>query len=910
MKAGDSLVKKVFTGRIDEATIFIVVFSPIRVTKPWVSEELDRRCVHEYIMGIARFISAARPSLPPRRRRGSISLVDTKEETYANATIILRPARVAVLFPAGEHWHAYARLAISVVAKYWGGAGFILVPYQDDGTVASDIIDVVSAYDPDHVVTMPLTAKERERAAPGTFPLRSSDGTPITDPAERVAFLANTPDLPHIGGAAETARALIAENCTPLRQAYPGDEHQDQQESITRLDFEVGSRSGWLIQAVREPTQSRILAVSESWRSGSALSLAIRTGILPNAQEQDLGRDRTEPDEAEMIRFALAPERWSRRASEDLVAAMNVGEVTSDEEPCFWFDEPGGGLTTMRRRWSSEGGAIVIGESAEDFALAYAYERLLGFGVWLTPEMLKDSKLSPTIQSGVRYAGERVHGNAERLTITSSSLNDEELLRLTEVLQADVLDTNPFSVASTGELRKVRKLPDAVEIAKPTLQLGLYQLAVEDPFVTSISVPVSTDQDSTVHMRAPTPTPMPNKPLVQNEGRVKPYWYVSVDLSETAMPRGRGVPQQFVVPDAQHYLHNSVRSSREGLTFHSQGGGLIPAGSTLSSQLYRPRLKVLGMEPWVQAMVQRAGMEASPSLPGMHARLLARRLGGRSTLVSMVSGPYHPALLAFVPWDRKKPVPRSDEVFPERDGVALGHDPYPKFEALSRALPGIGRRDIIGWIDRLAQADLIRRGFILNCSDCTRPSFVGIDQMGQRFECARCSAVNELTATRWKEDTNEPQGFYDLHPTFRELMATNGDVGLFAAQKLQQGSWEYTDTAELEFIGAGVRTRIAEIDLVAHVDGEVVVVEAKSSGRLGTTAREARAAARKKIQIAVALRADRVILATSASRTTNSAADLLREAAENAHAKHLKIEELTSLGPALVEPEPRVVTPN
>ncbi len=37
MKAGDSLVRKVFTG-IEDASVFIVVLSEISVTKPWVLE--------------------------------------------------------------------------------------------------------------------------------------------------------------------------------------------------------------------------------------------------------------------------------------------------------------------------------------------------------------------------------------------------------------------------------------------------------------------------------------------------------------------------------------------------------------------------------------------------------------------------------------------------------------------------------------------------------------------------------------------------------------------------------------------------------------------------------------------------------------------------------------------------------
>lgn len=46
MKAGDSLVRKVFTG-IEDASIFIVVVSDISVTKPWVQEELDAAVIRK-----------------------------------------------------------------------------------------------------------------------------------------------------------------------------------------------------------------------------------------------------------------------------------------------------------------------------------------------------------------------------------------------------------------------------------------------------------------------------------------------------------------------------------------------------------------------------------------------------------------------------------------------------------------------------------------------------------------------------------------------------------------------------------------------------------------------------------------------------------------------------------------------
>lgn len=816
--------------------------------------------------------------------------MDVLSETYTNADVLLRPARVAVLFPGDDDWRDQARFAIASVGNYWGGAGFILVPYRNDGTVDAGILNVVGSYDPDHVVALRTTQSERDRIS-RMHASSAQEGTSIAAPKSE-GFL-SAPDLPRVDAAANEARKLVARRCTPFKQSFPG-VHQPN-ETITYLEADPGLRTGWLAAAERAP-ESRLLAVSEAWESDSALSLSVRTGILPHSKEVKISSERSEPDPGQMMRAALA-ERWSRDLPFDVMESLNVsGQGTSREDAHFWFDEPGAGLAQVRHRFSGEGGAVVIGDTADDFALAYAYERLLGFGVWITPKMLAEPRLSMTIRSALGLSAERIQGQGDRLMLTSSSLEVGKLREITAVLKTESWESNPLRTAATGTMDKVRRLPGDMKIGRPVLELGLLQLVVEEPAVTSLSVPALVGEDSTLHMRAPMSSPIPAKLLSGQDGQSKPYWYVSVGFSQAAMPRGRGVPQQFVDPDQQGYGNQAVRSSREGLSYHSQAGGLILAGTSLASQLYRPKLKVLGMQPWIQAMASQVGLEAVPSLPGLQAQLLSRRLGGRTALVSLVSGQFHPALQIFGTRSRNA---RSSSVFPQHDGVVLGDDPYPSFQALCRLLPSLNQQTIRAWVDRLAQAELLWRGFVLDCTECSRASFVRLGHVGQRFECSRCLAVNELAASRWRADTNDPPWFYDLHPAFRELMATNGDVVLFAAQKLQQGSWEYADTPELDFRRAGTRIPVAEIDLIAHVDGKVVLVEAKSNGRLGSTRAQSADAARKKVDIAIALRADRIILATSEPHMVASAIERLRSAADAVGADQLEIEELSGLRPAM-----------
>ncbi|WAH96291.1 hypothetical protein [Arthrobacter sp. MMS18-M83] len=826
-------------------------------------------------------------------------------DSYTNATIILRPARVAVLFRGDDRWRSWARLAIAVAGKYWGGGGFILVPYREDGSVVSRMLDVVAAYDPDHVVTVPLTPHTRERIAPGHDRFTDANGRSLVDPNERQEFLADLVALPQPEPVAMKARKAVAAVCTPLRNAHdPSGEVEG--ESVEILEFEPSRAGGWLAPAARVAQDGAVLAGSEVWTNDASLSASIRTGIFPYELDQELRAARPEPDGGQALKFALNPERWKREVPAVLTSSMNVGTDALIGNQSFWFDEPGSGLVSMRNRWGSDGGAIVIGGTAEDFALAYAHERLFGYGVWLTSEMLGNEALLPVIRTAADWAGQVINGESKRLSITSCSLNPEELAAAAMSLNKRILNTNPIAAAETGTLSVAMRLPDGLEIREPALRLGLTGLAVHDPFVTSVSVPVEVGQDGTTTMRAPVPTPMPAEPL-SVDGRIRPYWYVEVDLSETAMPKSRGVPQSFVVMDRQHYANQAVRSSRIGLTFHSQLGGLIPSGTPLNSQIFKPTLRVLGMQPWIQSMAGKSGLDAVPSLPGRHAQLLARLLGGRNELTSMVAGVFHPALHLFTkPESNKRKDIRPRDVFPDGDGVLIDKElPYPRFDAFRRVLPGISVRGIQAWIDRLAASNLLRRGFILDCSDCSRPSFVSLEKIGQRFECVRCGAANDLSVARWKHCSDELEWHYDLHATFRELLGSHGDVGLIAAERLRRQAWEYADTTELEFLEQRTGKRVAEIDLIANIDGDVVVVEAKSNGRLGNSKREKASTAAKKIQVAEALRADRVLIVTSADKLADDALEILREAADFRRLRSLQIEGLAGLGPDTIDlPDP------
>jgi hypothetical protein len=154
--------------------------------------------------------------------------------------------------------------------------------------------------------------------------------------------------------------------------------------------------------------------------------------------------------------------------------------------------------------------------------------------------------------------------------------------------------------------------------------------------------------------------------------------------------------------------------------------------------------------------------------------------------------------------------------------------------------------------------------------------------------------ANELTSQRWRDNAHEPSWFYDLHPSFRELMAAGGDLVLLGAAHPKRQARACRDVPEIEFLDAG--RRIAEIDLIALVDQELVQVEVKAAGILGTGSQREREVT-KKLKIAEIMRVDAIVLATP--QTAWSAADVsaLREGSEQLARAKPEIRTLTGLGP-------------
>ncbi|WP_344723783.1 hypothetical protein [Agrococcus terreus] len=793
--------------------------------------------------------------------------MDRLDLSVTTASLALRPPRVAILIPEDPEWRQWAAMALRVASGYWGGGGYILVPFdRNTSAPRSEFEGIVRAYDPDHVVVLSLTVGQLEELIPGSVNFGEQ-----LDKAEKQRRLSHVVGITQDPAALE-ARSRVAEWCSPmrrdlLRRASAG----RAREAVTSL-AEADEKRRHRPFARRPPAQGRFVAAHERWSSDAGLAVAARCGVA-------LGEDspRQEPS-GDVFEWLLSG--GSRPAPAELIARLGQDDAELGAEQTRTWTESDLNLRWVTSQYSRDRVAIVVGDTAADFALALAYGRLLGHSSWLPAAAIDDRGplRNRIVQSLARLADDLEH-QAGFLVITSLSFDDETLSEL-----ADSVRTASYRVLIEG-MNESDPDEATVQVRNVQVEANSGRYIIEEHLGTSVLLPMTADGPTGSSSVNGLVTPVPSMHLYPGDLSHLPFWYVDASIEGDESPSGRDIPASVLLADGVPAIPEvDIRSSSAGISYDPSSLGWVSGGSLLPGRIGRPRVRRLAMRGWVEGMASAAGLEVRLSLPGRHADLVANRLGSRAALVSLVSGQSLDALSPFVV--------RTDCLIEPEQRVELFGEYFLTFDAMLQAGKQ-GADSTVALVDTLSEAGLLRRGIIVNCIECERPSFIEIGKLAQVYSCGRCSASNALSSARWRKG-NEPRWFYDLSVAFRELLARNGHVPLLASARLGAEARKYSDCPELEFVSRDTGKPVAEIDLVGNVDDEIVVVEAKTDGSFGSRKRRD-AQLGKLMRIATDLRADRIVLATTARRWARADLDRLRQLVSESDRPRVRVEEMNQL---------------
>ncbi|MGI5151332.1 hypothetical protein ACQEVC_34045 [Plantactinospora sp. CA-294935] len=775
------------------------------------------------------------------------------------------------MFDGGDdQWHFWARVALRACTNVWGGRGFILVPHRD-GVVHPELLTAIRMYDPDYVVTLQRTLGLMEMATPGSINCRL-DGELLEGEA-RAQFVSRNGEQPLGSAMDDRAREQVVGVCSPHRRRQI-DTVDDWDEDVITLTAD--GEATRLTKVADMPNANVDVCLAAPPDLGGLLGVAVaaRCGVIDMPRiGGDLGLE--EVDARKLACWSLAPSRLLGDLPAALVWLPDADHKMDPDLTALStaFDSTERALTLIRRGFERRPTLLSVGDAPEDFALSYIHQRLYGNGLWLPLSWWTNDGQTDSL---INYALRRVIWTpvrtGEGVALHSTSVNGTELDAIATDLQA------PVAWSGDDFERTAQQWKKAVVVGTTRwLPGGVHHLAASDRFDQDFVIPVTRNDAGDVGMVAPCPPPALSAELVESWSM---HWQVDIELTEVAAPRGRGIDGHSLLAQGQDSYLTWIRSGRDGVVYESGRFDFVAGGTPPMARLARPRLRAPSLATWADLMARQDGRRMRFSAAGRRVELMIGLTGDRIGLAAQFAGPLLPVFRAF------RAGKKDTVAFEEGEGFALPTgagdqlwEGYLTFAGILRYGGSTDEQQALDFrqsIDKLLEKGILRRGLILGCAQCSRPAFVSIGDLAQVNGCPRCSARNNLSQERWKQPQAEPRWYYDLHPTFREHVVQDGDVPLLLSHHLRSEVRSYIDVAEMELMNADSGS-LAEADLIALSDGQIITAEAKRPGFLGN-GRKLRDAVAKRALLAEQLQADQIVLGTADSTWQQTSIDALRSA--------------------------------
>jgi hypothetical protein len=779
---------------------------------------------------------------------------------YADVSLSYRAPRVAIVINGDHEWIYLARLAIYAACEIWGGYGFVLVPYRGAGVVNPAILRAIRAYDPDYVVTLPITIGQFDAVFPGTIDAHvrnfESEGyEPAVIESLRSDLIRQQVPLREDGKARESVVAA----CSTYRMAMGDDTDVTEWTERTATLEANGTGLGPFtpVDRFRQRARPRFGAKSDL---NTPLGL-LAASVVGLVNEPTIDRAFVSASDEASLAFTLLDLGSPASIRSELSCFERIDTAKGGETQNAWVDSQTDLATVNDYRYNRV--LYVVGNEPEDFCLSFLWQRLYGQSLWLADELWANGA-TPTwernrqaIAHGMRNLTRRSSG-IDPVMLTSVSKDSDGIEDF-----LDAISQTPQFIVMPSDLEillKDRVQATAAE-ALPFPSRGKHFLGLQQQFHWTDTMPVIRDSEGGLTLAGTPPPPILKAPGL---GDALVSHHIDLDILSVTMPQAKALPPAALVRSSDNPFERYdvwVRSSRRGVSYESLRHGFVQAGILHQETLGRPRVRKPGMLTWARWKARMSGYELQVSDAGWPAHILANMTGGRRVLAEAVSSALHPALLEY----KKRPSgTKTSNIFDNDDGqkgCVLNGIVYLTILGFA-SLSGQAVTEVRKSIDQLMVGGVLTRGLVLRCTTCRVLSFYPIGVVGQSNTCPRCRNIEQLRHELWKDPEGEPDWFYDLHPLGRDLVGAHGEVPLLLATYLsKQVGNHYSDTPEVVLRRKG--STAVEADLIAVAEDTLLIAEAKSNDNLGVASAAEAKSVRLRLKLSEIFDADEIVFATT-----------------------------------------------
>ena len=785
---------------------------------------------------------------------------------YRELSRHLRPARVITAFENSESdWEHSALRMLENYSLTWGGAGALLVPVSGDGAIHEALWSLIEVFDADLWAVYNRTLRDfllADRAGFDLWLQREVSGWIEAhggSPEQARAMFTADHYLDAVDGRLELSDELLGEvkrRTAPVLS--PEDLHLGYFGADTAPSFPIMN----VCDLRPLPLQVRVMDTT-SLPPALQVLVAMRCGGLGPRQQEQLERANVAVEQVQVgidDLEELLMLSWRGKHDPPGVildhSALPTGRLANDEtDDRRSYAVPSGvslvGCEVLSRLHSQNYKTpltLVVGSTTDDFAYALALDRC-GVPAWWVPDpaSLPDESITQrmlrTLAWAVRldrkFAELRAAGRG--VEVCSLSMPSDGVGDVSEQIRA-----------MDGGLRGITmRRTDRATLPSRRVTLVTIRGHVNEP----LDEPFRGDAT----LRA-VPAVLPT--AISSTTPWKFSWWIDVEDHRCRIPNRSALQDLLLAePDASLPL---IRSGRDGISYHSLRSGVIMAGEPHHQLLLRPRLRFPDVATVFRHLFGRAGYEINESAAGRYRRLATELWGGFDEMHNDWADDSARALLKL--W-------MSSEDSGATPGIWDGTRRYLSFSDAADASE-ISADELRSLLDGYLTRGILSRGLVLKCAHCLNTTWYRFDDLSQSFSCSRCRQRAAITEASWSADHGkgdpapEPTFYYAMAEVVYQALSHDADVPIRAMGALRENPSEAIQQATDSIVSKAGQS--FELDLLALVDGRIVIGEAKKGNRLESTAKQERIWLNDLADIADAITADEVILATSTQWRPNT----------------------------------------
>jgi predicted RNA-binding Zn-ribbon protein involved in translation (DUF1610 family) len=774
-----------------------------------------------------------------------------------------RPARVAVLVDSSDvDWRHTALRVIEFLSSIWGGRHSIIVP-TDGSTITPVFWAILEKFSADYVFFYAKTGDDIRLSRPEEYAahlqahIKANENDSDLSDKEK-----DRVDQEHRGAWAHQF-GLTPDLCSQIADRLVPFHLEKHFESITGHGY-IPYPLTSIINVLPCVDHSHSVASFQVSAEIEAIWWAAQTGKYSAEVNQDIGKvglseERIEISEEGLNDFVRWIAGGAGTPSSSTEPGSGKGEFLDGERSTpLTLSMSGLGFygNALSIRALSKRFAYVIGDSLDDFCLSYCLPHIGHHAVWIPLQWVdhfetKEKSLLTSCAMSALYAHPFRVAKDPGLKVCSMSIQPPAMEHVLEVLEKRVgLGLNGRRIDSLADTTLVALAADA-----------LIPYCIDSPNQPEIYPFLGLESVGAI--RSPRPTGF------SRLSASKHRWVAEVSTVGRPVPAVPHIAER-LVKFPQSGGTQSARVSSHALAYTCPSDFVF--GDDINPNLQNAEIRLFDTFTGVSAIAEANGYKSQLSDKGIYQRDSLKKFGGSAEAARIFRDSASRALLAKYLDHTDRPKGTYD------NGCVLHGDKRAYLDlAAARKAMGGDEQATVALLDKLAEAKILYRGFVLGCAVCKHAEWYSLADLADQFRCTRCGREQIMRQEHWRHP-GSPQVFYKLDEIVYQFLKSDGDVVVLSLDYMSRNSkLPFNFSPEIKFRDNGAQFT-GEVDLCAVWDGDLTIGEAKKQGELAPSASDIQKIVKKYVRLADMLNARRVVFCTASPEWKNSTIEAVAKA--------------------------------